>query len=68
MDAAGKWSGGRMLSVERTKELIGEPNMSDDEAEALRDSVRAMAEVMFEQWQYEKRKKKESATVTPATS
>lgn len=57
-----------MLSVERTKELIGEPNMSDDEAEALRDSVRAMAEVMFEQWQYERRRKKESAQPTPTAS
>ena len=57
-----------MLSVERTKELIGEPNMSDDEAEALRDSFRAMAEVMFEQWQYEKRRKKESTQSAPAAS
>lgn len=50
-----------MISIERTKELLGEPNISDQEAEALRDSARAMAEVMFEQWQYERAKKSDNA-------
>lgn len=49
-----------MLSIERVKELMGDPKLSDEEAAEIRDSCRAIAEIMFEQWQHE-RGKKESA-------
>ena len=44
-----------MLSIEKTKKLIGDPNMSDEEAEKIRDEFRALAEIIFEDW-YEKRR------------
>ncbi len=40
-----------MLSLARTKELIGEPTMTDAEAERLRDAFRSLAEIAFDQWQ-----------------
>lgn len=40
-----------MLTLERTKELLDDPNLSDAEILAVRDGFRALAEVMFEQWQ-----------------
>jgi hypothetical protein len=42
-----------MLSIERTKEMI-DPNMSDQDAADIRDACRALAEVIFEQWQFER--------------
>ena len=50
-----------MLSVERTKELLGDLNMSDEEATEIRNNFRALAEVIFEQWQYEKTKQSDSS-------
>ncbi len=29
------------------------PDMTDEEAEGIKDACRALAEVMFEQWQHE---------------
>lgn len=49
-----------MISVEHTKELLGEPNMTDEEATEIRDNFRALAEVIFEQWQYERMKAKDT--------
>ena len=43
-----------MLSAQRIKELLGEPNMSDTEAELVRDDLRLLAEIAFEQQQYER--------------
>jgi hypothetical protein len=40
-----------MLSIARTKELVGDPAMTDSDAEKLRDEFRALAEIAFEQWQ-----------------
>lgn len=42
-----------MLSIERTKELLGRPNISDKEAETIRDSVRSLVELIFEKWKGE---------------
>lgn len=42
-----------MLSIERTKELIGKP-LTDKQAEQIRDSVRSFVEIIFEQWQEER--------------
>ena len=47
-----------MLSVERVKELINDPNLSDKEIEEVRDGLFMLAEVMFEQWQAERIKAK----------
>ena len=50
-----------MLSVERVKELINDPNLSNKEIEEIRDGLFMLVEVMFEQWQAERIKaKKES--------
>ena len=43
-----------MLTPQRIKELLGDPNMSDTEAEAIRDELRSFAEIAFEQQQYER--------------
>ena len=48
-----------MLSTERVKQLINDPNISDKEVEEIRDGFRMLAEVIFEQWQYERNKAKE---------
>ena len=47
-----------MLSLERVKELINDPNLSDKEVEEIRDGLFMLAEVMFEQWQAERIKAK----------
>ena len=48
-----------MLSVERVKELVNDPNISDKEIEEIRDGFYMLAEVIFEQWQAERIKTKE---------
>lgn len=45
------------LTIERTKQLV-DPDMSDEEAEKVRDACRALAELMFSQWLEEKNKNK----------
>ena len=47
-----------MLSTERIKTLINNPNLSDKEIEEIRDGLYMLAEVMFEQWQAERIKAK----------
>lgn len=37
-----------MLSLEKTKELLGRPNMSDAEAEEVRLYAYALADIVFE--------------------
>jgi hypothetical protein len=44
------------ISVERTKELLGQPDLSNEEAECIRDECRILAEIIFEQWLNEKRR------------
>lgn len=48
-----------MLSTERVKQLINDPNISDKEIEEIRDGFRMLAELIFEQWQHERNKAKE---------
>lgn len=43
-----------MLSIERVKELINNPKLSDKEIEEIRDAMYSLAELMFEQWQAER--------------
>lgn len=47
-----------MLSVERVKELINDPSLSDKEIEEIRDGFFMLAEVIFEQWHAERIKAK----------
>lgn len=49
-----------MISIERTKELIGRPDISDSEAEQIRDSMRSLVEIIFEQWAEESKRKNEN--------
>jgi len=48
-----------MLSIERTKQILKAPNMSDEEAEIVRDEYRALAEVIFEQWLHNRQLEKQ---------
>lgn len=47
-----------MLSIERVKELINDPSLSDKEIEEIRDGFYQLSEIMFEQWQAERIKAK----------
>ncbi len=47
-----------MLSLERVKELLNDPNLSDKEIEEIRDGFYQLSELMFEQWQAERIKNK----------
>ena len=49
-----------MLTIQRIKELVGDLNMSDAEAEQVRDDLRSQAEILFEQWQIDRIKAKEN--------
>lgn len=49
-----------MLSIERVKELINDPNMSDKEIEEIRNGFYMLSEVIFEQWQAERIKAKKA--------
>ncbi len=42
-----------MISIERTKELLEREDMSDEEAETIHNAVRALVEIVFEQYRYE---------------
>lgn len=46
-----------MLSIERVKEILGS-NVSDEEAEKIRDGCQSLAEIIFEQWLEDKQKLK----------
>lgn len=49
-----------MLSVERVKELLNDPKISDKEAEEIRDDFNILAEMIFEKWMEDKKKGKEN--------
>jgi hypothetical protein len=38
-----------MLSLERTKEILNDPSLSDMDVEQIRNAFRSLAEIMFEQ-------------------
>ena len=46
-----------MMSLERVKQLMGEPNLCDDDAEKIRDACYCMAELFIEDWQHKRRLK-----------
>ena len=44
-----------MLSIERIKQLLNEPELTDEEAGLIRDEARAWAEIAFQQWLEERK-------------
>lgn len=44
-----------MISLQRTKELLGEPNMSDEEAEKARSKSYEFADLLFNRWRANKK-------------
>ncbi|MFA5084517.1 MAG: hypothetical protein WC475_04045 [Candidatus Paceibacterota bacterium] len=47
-----------MLSLERTKELLNDPTLSDKEIEEIRDGFYELAQIIFEQWKEDRKKRK----------
>ncbi|NLD47028.1 MAG: hypothetical protein GX660_07490 [Clostridiaceae bacterium] len=47
-----------MLSLEEAKKTLNDPNLTDEEVLEIRDSFQALAEIIFEQWQLERRKER----------
>lgn len=45
-----------MISVERARVLLGNPDIPDEEVEKIRDSFRSLVEVIFEHWQADRDK------------
>ncbi len=50
-----------MISIERTKQLLNDSPLSDKEIEEIRDSFRALAEIIFEKWLEERKQEKKCA-------
>lgn len=47
-----------MLSLEQIKKLLNDPTISDDQALEIRDQFYALAEIIYEQWQEERKRKR----------
>ncbi len=43
-----------MLSIKRIKELLEGRNLTDEEAEEIRDAFRALAEIIYEKWEQDR--------------
>lgn len=46
-----------MITLERTKELLKKPEITDEQAEAIRASIQELVEIIFGNWHFEKHKK-----------
>jgi len=44
-----------MISLEQVKALLDDPTISDEEALEIRDQCYSLAEIIFEQWQKDKK-------------
>lgn len=51
-----------MISLERAKEILNDPSLSDEEIRQIRDDFRVLAEIALEQLKIEKTQKN---TITP---
>lgn len=49
-----------MLSIERARELLDDPTLTDKEVEEIRDGVNELVQILFEKWQEEQRQKQEN--------
>jgi hypothetical protein len=45
-----------MISIERTKEILADANLSDQEIESIRDAFRDFAELIYQQQESERLK------------
>ena len=48
-----------MLSLERAKELLNDPTLSDEEIEKIRDGYYQLAEIIYEKWLEDRKEEKE---------
>lgn len=44
-----------MLTIQQFKKTLNDPTISDSEALEIRDQLYSLAEIIFEQWQAEKK-------------
>ena len=53
----------RMISIERTRELLGKTakDCTDAEIEEIRDTTQSMVELIFDQWMADQKKAREEA-------
>ena len=52
-----------MVSLERAKEILNDPSLSNAEIEQIRDEFRTLAEIIFEVWREDREKKKAAVLV-----
>jgi len=46
-----------LITFERAKELLNDPTLSDEQVRQIRDDFQVLADIIFEQWQKERRLK-----------
>lgn len=46
-----------MISIERAREILGNKNLTHDQVKKIRDDLHAFAEIIFDRWLEEKKKK-----------
>ncbi len=56
-----------MLSIERIKELLNDPAISDSNAKEIRDGLYMLAEIIFEKWQEDKKARLPKGVQCPET-
>jgi len=44
-----------MLTLEQMKKLLDDPSLSDDQVLEIRDGLYALAEIIYEKWQEDKK-------------
>ena len=44
-----------MLTLEQMKKLLDDPSLSDDQVLEIRDGLYALAEIIYEKWQQDKK-------------
>jgi len=50
------------ISIKKTKELLGNRNLPEGKIEEIRNSMRSLAEVIFSQWDSERKSQKNYKT------
>lgn len=56
-----------MLSLERVKELLNDPTLSDEEIKEIRDGFHFLVEIIFEKWREDKKAGKLNGTESANT-
>lgn len=49
-----------MLSLEEVRKSLNDPSISDDKALEIRDQFYALAEIIFEKWQTDRKKERDN--------